>query len=104
MIISTFQTTEEASKTVKQMLDERLIACANIIPGVKSLFWWKDKIIEEQEVIVFIKTRKELEKKVMQKLESIHPYDVPAIYAIDSTKEINSSYLQWILDETQEKF
>ena len=104
MIISTFQTTEEASKTVKQMLDERLIACANIIPGVKSLFWWKDKIIEEQEVIVFIKTRKELEKKVMQKLESIHPYDVPAIYAIDSTKEISSSYLQWILDETQEKF
>lgn len=101
MLITTFQTMNDATKAIRELLNERLIACANIIPAIKSLYWWNDQITEEQEVIVFMKTRKELEKKAMEKLESIHPYEVPAIYAIESTKEITTPYLQWIFNETK---
>ncbi len=102
MIISTFSNYDEATKMIRQLLQERLIACANIIPEIKSFYWWNDKIEEESELIVLMKTRKELERKVIEKIESLHSYDVPAIYAVDSMTEISAPYLQWINEETQQ--
>lgn len=101
MIISTFSNYDEATKVLKILLHERLIACGNIIPGVKSFYWWKDTIEEDSEVIVFMKTRKDLEEKVIGKIEELHSYDIPAIYAVDSMSQISDPYLQWIFEETQ---
>ena len=82
MIISTFPNEIKAEKLVKTLLEEKLIACANIIPGVKSLYWWQESIIKDVEVLVFIKTRKELETQVMEKIKINHTYEVPSIYKI----------------------
>ena len=100
MIISTFPNNENAKNIINTLLVERLIACANIVPGIQSYYWWDNKIQEETEVIVFFKTRKEFEVKVIEKIASLHPYKVPAIYAIESTKDILPSYLEWINNET----
>ena len=83
------------------LLEEKLIACANIIPGVKSLYWWKESINEHFEKIVFIKTRKELESEVLKKIKKCHNYEIPATYIIDSMNEIDNEYLKWILDVTK---
>ena len=101
MILTTCSNTNEAEKLARILLTERLAACVNIFSNVKSLYWWKNEIQEEQEVFLFIKTAKDLEKKLMDKIKTIHSYDVPAIYAIDSTTEIDDAYLAWINKETK---
>ena len=101
MIISIFPTEEEAKKVAMQLLKERLVACVNIIPQIKSLYWWKDKIQEDQEVMVFIKSREDVESKIIDKIKSLHSYEVPAIFAVNSTDKIYSEYMKWIVKETE---
>ena len=102
MIISTFPNLKEAKKVINQLLEEHHIACANIIPEIISFYRWNNQIQEQNEIIVFLKTRRELEIKVNDKIKSIHSYDVPDIYAVESTYNISKSYLEWIIKETQE--
>lgn len=100
MLVSTFPSKAIARKIANSLLEEHLIACANIIPSITSLYWWEGKIIEDQEVIFFLKTAPELEEKVIQRIKELHPYDIPAIYAIPSTNLIFGPYLEWINNET----
>lgn len=102
MIVSTFPTQDEAVKVSKVLLQERLIACANIVPAIQSLYWWQDSIQEEQEVLLLVKTQKELEQEVIDRIQTLHSYDVPAIYAIESTTTISDPYLDWIVNVTKQ--
>jgi periplasmic divalent cation tolerance protein len=100
LIISTFPNEFDAKKVIKILLNERIIACANILPSI-SLYWWNGSIQEETEVIVFFKTRKELEEQVMKRIQGLHSYHVPAIYTIDSNKLISKNYSTWIDEVTK---
>ena len=103
MIVTTFPTQEEAKNIVKQLLEEKLIACANIFPSIKSFYWWENAIQEDSECIAFLKTQRELERDVIEKIKSLHSYKVPAIYAIESMQNISKSYLEWIYEVTNHK-
>lgn len=103
MIVTTCATMEQAERLAKLLLTERLAACVNTFPQVKSYYWWKNEIQAEEETFLFIKTTKERELQVMKKLKEVHPYDVPAIYAIDSTTQIDQNYMDWIRQETKDK-
>lgn len=103
MIVSTFPNESTAKGIINKLLEEKLIACANILPGIKSLYWWKETIEEVSEVIVFFKTKKDLELTVLESIKLHHPYEVPAIYIVDSMEKISNSYLQWIEDVTTTK-
>ncbi len=85
----------EASKIARGLLEAKLIACANIMDGVQSLFWWEGKIDFSSEALLVIKTKKTLFKKVCSQVKSLHSYQTPEIIAlpiIDGSKE----YLRWI--------
>ena len=101
MIISIFPTEEEAQTIAKMLLNNRLVACANIIPKMKSLYWWKNKIQEDEEVFMMLKTKPELELEVINKIKENHSYEIPAIFAISSTEIINEEYLNWLIEETR---
>ena len=103
MIVSTFPNESTAKEIINQLLEEKLIACANILPEIKSFNRWKETIEESLEVIVFFKTKKVLELTVLETIKFHHPYEVPAIYIVESMEKINSSYLQWIEDVTTTK-
>ena len=64
IVIMTAPNKQEARKIVRTLLEERLIACANILDPVSSLFWWKGKIEEENEGLVFMKSHEKLFKKL----------------------------------------
>jgi periplasmic divalent cation tolerance protein len=99
-IYTTFSDFEEAKKVGKQILEEKLAACVNIIPGVTSIYRWKGQVMEEQELVMWIKTSESLIEEVKKLLNEVHSYELPAfaVYKIDSGSE---KYLQWINDETQ---
>ena len=95
IVIMTAPNKEEAVKIVRTLLEERLIACANIMDPVSSLFWWQGKIEEEKEVLVLMKSNENLFKKLSKRVTELHSYDVPEILALPIV-EGSQSYLDWM--------
>lgn len=84
------------------LLNEKLIACANVIKGVESMFWWKGKIDKAGEAMLVIKTRKDLFKKVCSSVKKLHSYDTPEVIALPIIVG-NKDYLNWIDDSVVSK-
>ena len=85
----------EAKKIVRSLLEEKLIACANMIDSVSSVFWWQENIKEEKEVLVIMKSHQELFNKVSTRIREVHSYDTPEILAL-SIVDGSSQYLEWM--------
>ncbi|MEM0096506.1 MAG: divalent-cation tolerance protein CutA [Candidatus Bathyarchaeia archaeon] len=100
IVLVTAPSKNEAEKIAKTLLEERLIACANIIGPVHSLFWWLGKIDKAQEHLIIMKTRKALFGKVCERVKALHSYQIPEIIAMPIT-EGSKDYLKW-LDESLE--
>jgi periplasmic divalent cation tolerance protein len=98
-IMITAGSEEEAVRIAQGLLDERLIACANLIGEVRSLYRWKDRICDDREVMLFCKSRRALFTGVCEKVKSMHSYEVPEIVAVPLV-EGYPPYLQWIEDVT----
>ena len=95
IVFMTAPNREEAVKIVRTLLEERLIACANIIDSVSSFFWWQGKIEDEKEVLVIMKSHEKLFKKLSERVTELHSYDVPEILALPIV-DGSSSYLDWM--------
>jgi periplasmic divalent cation tolerance protein len=91
----TASTKEEAVRIVHTLLEERLIACANIMDPVSSFFWWQGKIEEEKEVLVIMKSHETLFKKLSKRVMELHSYDTPEILALPIVNG-SQSYLDWM--------
>lgn len=97
IILTTCSSEEEATSAVRQLLEERLIACGTLIPGSKSLYHWKGAVEEATEVMVFLKTDHECVARCMARLAELHPYEVPEIVVLD-TEKISAPYAAWLKD------
>jgi periplasmic divalent cation tolerance protein len=95
IILVTAKDKKEATKIARGLLEAKLIACANIIEGAQSLFWWQGKIDMSQEVLLILKTKKVLFKKVSIKIKSLHSYQTPEIIALPIVNG-SKDYLGWI--------
>ena len=79
LIWSPFGSVEEAKVVAKILLEEELIACANFVDGVHSIYRWQGEIGEGKECGALLKTDRSLLKDTIARLEELHPYDEPAI-------------------------
>ena len=93
--ITTTPSKNEAEKIAKILLEERLIACANIIGPVQSLFWWQGKIDEAQEHLILMKTRKDLFSKLSEKVKALHSYQIPEVIAVPIVEGFKP-YMEWL--------
>jgi periplasmic divalent cation tolerance protein len=94
IVIMTAPNKQQATNIVRTLLEERLIACANILESIHSVFWWKGKIEEEEEVLVLMKSQQALFKKLSERVTELHSYDVPEILALPI--EGSQLYLEWM--------
>jgi len=95
IVLMTAPTKEEADKIVRQLLNQRLIACANTLSPVKSQYWWKNKVEEANEFLVVMKTQKKLFNKLAETIRQLHSYEVPEILALPIIKGAEP-YLKWL--------
>ena len=95
IVIMTVSNREEAVKIVRALLEERLIACANIMDPVSSFFWWKGKIEEEKEVLAIMKSHETFFKKLSKRVMELHSYDIPEILVLPIV-DGSASYLDWM--------
>ncbi len=91
---------DEAKSIAKKLLEEKLIACANIFPEIDSFFWWQQKIDSAKEVPMILKTKKTLSKEVITKIKELHSYECPCIVEIPITGGYKE-FLKWICEETK---
>lgn len=89
---------ETAREISRQLIDDRLVACANIFP-IESAYWWEGNVQEEGEFVSIVKTRNELVPSVEKIVMKLHPYDVPCIMQIEV--KANKSYEDWIFEQTR---
>ena len=95
IVFMTASSREEAVKIVRTLLEEKLIACANIVDHVSSFFWWQGKIEEEKEVLAIMKSNEKLFEKLSERVAELHSYDVPEVLALPIV-DSSSSYLDWL--------
>ena len=100
IVMVTTPSEEEAAALGKILVEQRLVACVNVIPKVKSIFQWDGKISEEEECLMILKTRKTLFKPLEKTIMAQHSYDVPEIIALPIV-EGSQSYLSWVHDMTR---
>jgi periplasmic divalent cation tolerance protein len=82
VVFSTFATEEDAARAARVLVEERLIACANILPGARSIYRWEGKVADAREVVVLMKTRKQDWAALMSRLHDLHTYDTPECVAV----------------------
>ncbi len=91
---------DQAERITKILLEEKLVACVNIIPSVQSHYTWKGEICHDEESLLIIKTREELIQTIITKINEIHPYETVEVISFE-IKEGDPSYLRWIADVTK---
>jgi len=90
----------EAKAISQKLLEEKLIACVNIVSGVQSFFWWEGKIDNANETLLVIKSKASALRELIETVKSVHSYDVPEIIAMPII-EGNADYLKWIDDSVK---
>ena len=90
---------DQAKVIGRKLVEERLVACVNIIPAIESMYWWQGAICSDREAIIIAKTKRSLFDKVEQRVKELHSYEVPCIVSYPIEKG-NQEYLDWIEHET----
>ena len=96
---STVPNETTAEVIARTIVGERLAACANIIPGMRSLYWWAGALEEAHEVVLLFKTRRDLADKLSARIKELHPYECPCIVLTD-IRPGYLPYFEWLVSET----
>ncbi len=95
VVLITVPTEEDAVKIARHLVEKRLAACVNIVPGIRSIYTWEGEVCDEGEVLLVVKSRTELFARVAEAVGGRHPYTVPEIIALPIVTG-SESYMDWI--------
>ena len=90
---------KEAACISQTIVGERLAACVNIIPSVRSIYRWQGRVEDEQEVLLIVKTKRALFERLKERVTALHTYSVPEILALPLAGG-SEAYLNWLGQET----
>lgn len=99
VVYMTFKDREQALQIGRKLVEERLVACVNILSRMTSLYWWEDQIQEDTEVAAVAKTKQSLVGAVVERVRQLHSYECPCVvsWTIDAGSE---AFLEWVVRET----
>ena len=88
---------DDGVSLARTMVEEKLAACANIVPKVRSIYTWNGKVEDEEEVMILFKTTDDGIAALTHRIKAIHPYDVPEIITVEiNEREGNPDYFSWV--------
>ena len=99
MVYMTAENPEQAKNIAQTLVGERMAACVNIIPGMKSFYWWEGKVAEGQETVVIAKTTQAHVSRLTERVKALHSYSCPCVVALP-VEGGNADFLAWIEAET----
>ncbi len=99
LALSTCPDAETAAHIARTLVEEKLAACVNRVPGVTSTYRWEGEVQDDAEVLLLIKTTRECFEALRTRLVELHPYSLPELIALDIADGL-SAYLDWLAHET----
>lgn len=96
--LSTAPDADTGARIAHTLVEERLAACVNVVPGIRSIYRWQGAIADEQEVLLVIKTHAERVAPLAERLRALHPYEVPELLSLEVDAGL-APYLQWVAGE-----
>jgi periplasmic divalent cation tolerance protein len=100
-VYTTYPSIVEAEETGRALVEQRLAACVNILPGMISHYRWQGAIERAEEVVMLIKTRASLAEAVRVQVKARHSYTTPAILVLP-IESVDQTYLAWVVTETEQ--
>lgn len=88
---------DTAAGIARTLVQERLAACGNIVPGLRSIYRWQGEVHDDPEVLLILKTRAERVAELADRVVQLHPYDLPEVIALPVSAGL-PAYLQWVGD------
>ena len=98
VVLSTFPSAEKAAEIARVLVDERLCACVNLVPAVRSIYRWQGAVHDDAEVLAIVKTTAERVQALRDRLIALHPYELPEVLVLPAT-EGHAPYLAWVTGE-----
>jgi periplasmic divalent cation tolerance protein len=102
VVLSTVASAEDAQRVARALVEKKLAACVNVIPGIRSVYRWEDAIVDEEEVLLVIKSSRALIQELTDEIERLHSYEVPEVIALPVV-EGAERYLAWMNRELAHK-
>jgi periplasmic divalent cation tolerance protein len=99
-VYMTFPDESSAVAVAGKLLEEHLIACANILPGARSIYRWQGETADEPEVVAFAKTVEDRLPTLVRRVTELHPYETPCVVALPAVAG-NVGYMEWVGQETR---
>jgi periplasmic divalent cation tolerance protein len=100
LVLSTMPDEAAATQLARKLIDERLIACANLLPGLRSIYRWQGEVRSDAEVLLLLKTAPSRLQALIERVQELHPYDVPECIAFPAETGL-AAYCQWVAVETE---
>jgi periplasmic divalent cation tolerance protein len=98
VVLVTAPGAEAGSELARAVVGERLAACVNVVPGVRSIYRWQGAVQEEGEVLLVMKTTSERLEALTERVLALHPYDVPEVLALPAAGG-SAAYRAWLAGE-----
>ena len=99
VVLVTAPDAETAAAIGRTLVEERLCACANLVPGIRSIYRWEGRVADEPEVLLVLKTRASRCAAVAARVKDLHPYALPEVVALPVV-DGSEAYLDWVLAES----
>ncbi len=93
---------DEALNIARAIVNEKLAACVNIIPAIRSIYMWQGEVCDDKELLLLIKAPRRLFSKLMSRIKELHSYEVPEVIAVSLSEGIED-YLSWVVDVTEQE-
>ncbi len=100
VVLVTAPTPQRAAELARAVVGERLAACGNVLPGMRSVYRWEGEVKEDEEALLLLKTSRARFDALRDRLLALHPYDVPEVIALP-VEAGSAAYLGWIAAETR---
>ncbi len=100
LVYTTWPSIVEAERAGREIVERRLAACVNIVPGMISHYWWQGRLERGEEAVMLIKTRASLAEAVGAAVKSLHSYETPAIMVLP-VESADPDYHRWIVEEAR---
>ena len=100
VVLVTAPDAETGARLARSLVEERLAACANLVPGVRSIYRWEGRVQEDAEVLLVLKTRAERVDALAARVSELHPYDMPEVVALPAVGG-SRAYLDWVRGESR---
>jgi periplasmic divalent cation tolerance protein len=100
VVLVTAPTPERAAEIARAVVEERLAACGNVVPGLRSIYRWEGKVQDDEEALLLLKTTRDRFEALRERVLALHPYDVPEVIALP-VEAGSAAYLGWIAAETR---